>query len=87
MKRSTRTVVFCRPQLALMTLDNGPAHRQSDSHTIILCCVEGSEEPARGLRFKAYSDIFHAKSHTISLISFRSDNQVSRTIVDCAHRF
>src|SRR3954468_12735326 len=70
-----------------MILNNGPAHRQSDSHPIILCCVKGFEEPVRSLGFKTYSHVFHAKAHTISLVALGSDDQVSGTIADSAHRF
>lgn len=69
-----------------MTLDNGLADRQSDSHSVILRCIEAFEKPVRGLWFEADSHIFHADAYSISPISIGCDDQVSGTIVDCAHR-
>jgi hypothetical protein len=76
-----------------MTRDNGPANRQSDSHAIILCCIEAFEGPVRGLRLETDSHILHAQAHSMSLISindsaitsrvasFRSTDSVARQFV------
>jgi hypothetical protein len=69
-----------------MTLDNGSTNGQSDSHTIILCGIERFEESIRRLRLKADSQIFDADAHPIPFISFSSNQQLPRAIIDGAHR-
>jgi len=52
---------------------------------VVFRCVEGFEEPVRSLSFETNARIFHAKAHAIPLISFGSDQQLPRTIVDGTH--
>src|SRR5271167_4712939 len=68
-----------------MTLDDGPADRESDSHTVILGGVERFEEPVRSLRVKPDSRILYRQAHMIVFIPFSSNQQLPRTIVDRAH--
>src|SRR5580704_224936 len=72
-KCNSRTVIWRRPQVAMMTLDNRTADRQSDSHTPILRRVEGFEKFIRSLRFEADSNIAHAEAHPIIVIWFSSN--------------
>src|SRR5580692_1803840 len=73
-KRNSRTLIWRRPQAAMMTLDNRTADRQSDSHALILCRVEGFEESVRRLRFEADSNICHAEAHPVIIIRFSSNH-------------
>src|SRR5580698_7161169 len=89
-ERNSRTIIWRRPQTAIMTLDNRPADRQSDSHAFILRSVEGFEKLARSLRLEADSNITHTEAHPImiigiSIIWLSSNQQISRTIFDGAH--
>src|SRR5580700_5200459 len=84
-KCNARTLIWCRPQTAMMTFDNRTADRQPDSHTFSLRRVEGSEKLIRSLRFEADSNVGHAEAHSIIAIWFSSNQQIPRTIIDCAH--
>src|SRR5713226_5376514 len=69
-----------------MTLDNGATDAQSDSHTVILSCVERFEEPVGGLRIETDPHIFHAEEHPIAFASFGRDQQLPRAIMNGIHR-
>src|SRR6266478_5600425 len=69
-----------------MTLDNGATDAQSDSHTIILSCVERFEEPVGSLRIETDPRIFHAEAHPIAFVSFGLDQQLPGAIMDGTHR-
>jgi hypothetical protein len=56
-----------------MSLDDGMTDGQADSHTLILCRIEGFEESVRSLGFETDPYIFHAKPHPIPFLSFGSD--------------
>src|SRR6266446_8844055 len=70
----------------MMSLDDGTADGQPDSHAVAFGGVERFEEPVRSLSSEADPHIFHAKAHPIALVSFRPYQQLPRTIVDRAHR-
>src|SRR5688572_14395748 len=78
-KCRARTFIRCRPQSAMMTLDNGPADRQADPHTAALCRVEGVEEPVYTLRVDTSSHILNAEPHTLAFLQFSFDHQLPRT--------
>src|SRR6266403_61092 len=69
-----------------MTLDNGATDGYSDSHTVILSCVERFEEPVGSLRIETDPRIFHAEEHAIAFVSFGPDQQLPRAIMDGIHR-
>src|SRR6266853_3399829 len=69
-----------------MTLDNGATDGESDSHTVILSCVERFEEPVGSLRIETDPRIFHAEEHPIAFVSFGRDQQLPRAIMDGIHR-
>src|SRR5271163_3491006 len=69
----------------MMTLDNGAANRESDTHTVILGGVERLEEFVGSLRGKSDSRILHRQKHMIIWVSFGSDQQLPRTIVNRTH--
>ena len=48
--------------------------------------VERVEESACVLRFEAHPRILYGQAHAIVFVSFGSDHQLPRTIVDAAHR-
>src|SRR5690242_1280138 len=85
-KRGARTVVQRRPETAMMTLDNGPAHRQADPHTAGLRGVERVEEPVRALVLKTHSGILHGQEHAIAFVSSGTDEQLPGPALDRAHR-
>ena len=76
---------------------------QTDSHSIVFCCVESFEEFVPGFGRETGSGIFYAKAHPAAvilfvaavfivavvfsgaLVSFRSDEQFSRTIFHHSH--
>src|SRR6266446_6996228 len=68
-----------------MTLDNGATDAQSDSHTVILSCVERFEEPVGSLRIETNPRIFHAEEHPITF-AFGLDQQLPGAIMDGIHR-
>src|SRR5271166_5430765 len=80
------TVIWHRPQTAMMTLDNGATDGESDSHTVILGGVERLEEPVDCLRGKSDSRILHHQTHMTVFVFFGSNQQLPRTIVNCTHR-
>src|SRR5712671_3676408 len=69
-----------------MTLDNGATDAQSDSHTVILSCVERFEESLGNLRIETDPRIFHAEEHPIFFVSFGPDQQLPGAIIDGIHR-
>ena len=69
----------------MMTLNNGSTDGEPDSHAIILSGVERFEESARSLRVEAGSCILYGEAHAIAFVSFGSNQQLPRTIVDAAH--
>src|SRR5580704_13902240 len=70
----------------MMTLDDGSTDGKADPHTATLSGIECFEESARSLRFETHPRILHGLAHTIIFVSFSSDHQLPRTIVDAAHR-
>jgi hypothetical protein len=53
---------------------------------VILCRVERFEESVRSLRIEPDSSILHGQAYALS-VSFGSNQQLPRTIVDSAHCF
>jgi hypothetical protein len=70
----------------MVTLDDGATHGQANPHTAVFGGIERFEESARGLRVETHPRILHDQAHTIVFVSFGSDHQLPRTIVDAAHR-
>ncbi len=69
-----------------MSINNGPADGESDSHTVSFGRVKRFEESVGSVRCKSDSRILHRQTHTIVFVAFGSDEQFSRTIVDGTHR-
>jgi hypothetical protein len=57
----------------MMTLDDGPANGEPDSHTVILGGVERFEESVRRVRGKSNSHILDRQTHMIVFVCFGSD--------------
>src|SRR6185369_11757119 len=85
-KCSSGSVIEGYPETPMVSPDNGSADRQTDSHSVVLCRIESFEELVRDLRCKTDSCIFYAKAYLILLNPIGSDEQLSRAIVNCAHR-
>src|SRR5208282_6650233 len=84
-KRGSRTIIQCRPQTAMMTLDNGATHGKSHSHTVALGGVERVEKAVYSLRVKPDSRILYRQPHPTTLVSLGSDYELPWTILDCVH--
>ena len=52
----------------MMIFYDGAANRQSDSHAVILGCVECIEESVRSLRVETDPRILHGQAHTIVFV-------------------
>src|SRR5690348_14374500 len=70
----------------MMTLDNGATDGKSHSHTVLFRRVKCFEQSVHSLRVEAKSRILHGQSHVIFFVSFGSNHQLPRAIVDAAHR-
>ena len=76
-ERSAGAVIGCCPQTSVMSLDDGAAHRQADSHSILLCRIESVEQPLCGIGSEPDPRVCHAETHLIILIHFGLDQQLS----------
>jgi hypothetical protein len=68
-----------------MSVDDRAADRESHSHTVGLGRIERFEDLLLGLGRETDSRVFHAQPDLVPLSPFRSNQQLSRAIVDCAH--
>jgi hypothetical protein len=84
-KRGSRTIIWRRPQTAMMTFDNEATDGEANPHTASLSGVESFEEFGIILRVEAHPCILRDQSHMIPFVSLGSDQQLPRTIVDAAH--
>jgi len=57
----------------MMSLDNGLAHMQPDSHSLSLSCIESLKEFVRSFRCEAVPDILDAEADPIRPFAFGSD--------------
>src|SRR5262245_21201398 len=58
-ERGTRSFMWFCPEAAVMSLDDGPADGEANSHAVALGCVEGLEYPIRALELETRADIPH----------------------------
>src|SRR5690349_9757490 len=72
--------------MSIVSLDDRAADGQPDSHTPDLGGVEHLKKASHGLPVETDACILHAQAHTAPLIWSGSDQQMSRTTVDGAHR-
>src|SRR6202049_4446118 len=84
-KRGARTVVRFRPKTAMMALDYGTTNGKPDSHALVLGCIKSLKQSVPSLGIKADARILYGEPHLIVCASFRSDMQLSWTIVHGAH--
>src|SRR4030095_12649082 len=70
----------------MMSLDDRAAHRQANSHSVLLRRIEGLKELVRGIRSEADPRVLYAETHVLTLIRFASDQQISRAVLDANHR-
>src|SRR5438876_3920089 len=85
-ERGTWTIVRFRPETAMMSLDDGAADREPDTHAVAFRGVEGVKQLVHAPGIDAHADIPHAHTHTIAVLPFASDQQLPRAIVDTHHR-
>jgi hypothetical protein len=57
----------------MMSLNNGTADREADSHAFILRGVKRFEKPVRDLRFEAHPNIGHVEAHPVLVIWLSSN--------------
>src|SRR5215467_6065753 len=70
----------------MMSLDNGLAHVQPNSHAINLSCIESLKEFVRSFRCEAVSDILDAEAHPPRPVQVGPDEQFPRAIIYRSHR-
>src|SRR6267142_4389472 len=70
----------------MMTVDNEATDRQPNTHAAILGCVKLFEKLVHTFRSKTHACVFYTQAHMITFVSFGSDDQPPRTIVDASHR-
>src|ERR1700680_2534093 len=85
-KRGAGPVIRFTPQTTTMLFDDGPADGQSDAHATALGGVEGLKELVHDVGLEANADILYRQAHTIAFVTFRSDEELPRTIVHAGHR-
>src|SRR6476660_7010058 len=85
-KGGTWTVIRLCPKTAVMSLDDGAADGEADTHAVAFRRVEGVEQLGHALRVDADAGIAHAHAHTIVVLLFGSDQQLPRPIVHGGHR-
>ena len=84
-ERRSRPFVRRCPQTATVSFDDGSTDGQSDSHSVILGCIECVEQSISGRRIQAGANVFYGQSYAVWVVAFRSDHQVPRTILDVRH--
>ena len=70
----------------MMSLDDGPANGEADTHAAGLGCIEGIKKLVHALTVNADAGIPHHDADAIAVLSFSSDQQLPRPIVDADHR-
>src|SRR5262245_8908945 len=86
-KGGARTFIRLCPKTAVMSLDDGAADGQADTHPVAFRRVEGVEQLGHVLRVDADPGIADAHAHTVAVVVlFGSDQQLPRPIVDGGHR-
>src|ERR1700761_7924096 len=70
----------------MMALDDGATDRQANPHTATLRRVKRIEKFLHTLRFETRTGVPHRQAYAVVLVPFGSDQQLSRSIVDVAHR-
>src|SRR5262245_24903262 len=85
-KGGTWAVIRLCPETAVVSLDDGAADGEADSHAVAFRRVEGLEQLGHVLRVDADPGIAHAHAHTIAvLVFFGSDQQLPWPIVRGSH--
>src|SRR4026207_127187 len=80
-KGGTWTVIRLCPKTAAMSLDDGAADGEADTHAVAFRRVEGVEQLGHVLRVDADAGIAHAHAHPIAVpVFFGSDQQLPRAI-------
>src|SRR5713101_6814480 len=64
-KSGAWTVVRLRPKTAMMALDYGTTDGKSDSHAVVLGCIESLKESVHSLGIKADARILDGEPHLI----------------------
>ena len=77
--------VRTRPQLAAMSIDDGPADRQAHPDAARLCRVESRENALEMFRINARPGIAHGHQKATCLGSRGADRQLSYPCLDRAH--
>ena len=70
----------------MMSLDDGAADGESDSHAVALRRVERVEQLVHALTVEAHAGIPHGQAHMFAVFPFGSDQQLPGAIVHARHR-
>src|SRR2546430_13067094 len=82
----TRSVIRFCPESTVMSLHDGAADGEPDTHAVALRRVEGVEQLVHALTLEAHAGIPHHHAHAIGAFPFGSDQQLPRPIVRSNHR-
>lgn len=85
-KSSSGTIIRLRPQAAMVSSNDGLAYRQAYSDPIGFRRIKRFKEPVRGLSGKADAGILYTKGYVVANVFLGSDDQLSRSIFNRAHR-
>src|SRR3982750_1278883 len=78
----TGAVMRLAPQATVVVLDDGPADRKADAHTILFRSVEGVEEPVQQLRRHADPGVPYAQARGAVCVTSGLDQDLLGTVVD-----
>src|ERR1700746_2145470 len=87
LKHGAARLVRRRPQLAAVSMDDGPAYRQPHACSTGLRGVEGVEDPIEMRRINSRSGIPDCHEDTSCLVLLGTDDQLSYPYLGCANCF
>src|SRR6266542_3518837 len=87
LKSCAGAIVPGGPELSTVRLDNRAADRQSHAHSFRLCRKEGREKMIEAFGLQPGPGVLHCDEHFVGFILTGPNEQVSRSIRNCAHSF
>src|SRR5215472_10769020 len=82
----SRTIIQRCPQATMMSLDNGAADRQPDSHSVLFCRVRRFKEFVGSSGLETHACILHGQAYLVPVDVFGRDDQVFCWTFDTRHR-
>src|SRR5260370_38464773 len=71
----------------MMSLNDGAADGEPDTHTVAFRRVEGVKQLVHVLRIDAHAVVPDAQAHMIAVLAFGADQQAPRATVHILHRY